>query len=140
MFSKTDIEKLAIAGVLSEDGEITDYVKALAALESVYFAKQLPDTEEGFEVLFEALEEDDRPRGHFMPEDITWVEDQLEQGNQAAWFCARVTVSDPDSGEVGIDYLGACSYESFEDFVSKENPYLKDMIETASQELIEKLP
>lgn len=136
--NKLEINKLIAAGIDVRNGKINekDFKKAVAALEDVIYSKQLDDTEEGYEVLFEALPEEERPDGNFSEEsDVEWVKKQLDEGNEAAWFTARVTVTDPETNEVGIDYLGACSYKSFDDFLSKDSMYLEDMIEVAKKEL-----
>lgn len=48
------------------------------------------------------------------PEDVAWVVDQLERGNEWAWCDATVTTE--YDGVTGRDTLGACSYKSEVDF------------------------
>ena len=50
------------------------------------------------------------------------------EGNDAAWFCAKVTAH--CAGFHGVDYLGGCSYESFEDFTDRDG-YFVDMVRAA---------
>jgi hypothetical protein len=59
--------------------------------------------------------EDDRPEDHFSePEDAQWVRDELNSGNDWAWFTAKVTAQ--WKNWKGTDYLGACSYNSEAEF------------------------
>lgn len=47
--------------------------------------------------------------------DIAFASD----GEPAHWFCAIARVTDKESGaELGRDVLGACSYRSFDEFIS----------------------
>lgn len=76
---------------------------------------------------------------HISPEDlyceqadIDWVYEQLSNGNDAAWFCAKVTAK--MDGKEGTDYLGGCSYRSFKDFL-EEDGYYGDMKVAAAQSL-----
>lgn len=69
---------------------------------------------------------------------------RLNDGDISAWFCAHVTVTfGPLSAD---DYLGACSYDSLEDFTKEKGGYYTDMIDKCVDtlnaqlnELIEKL-
>ena len=62
----------------------------------------------------------------------------LEAGNVWAWCCVKVTAE--WQGFKGTDYLGACSYESEEQFMdTEEGFYLPDMRERALDDLNEKL-
>lgn len=73
-----------------------------------------------FRVVFSALPEEENPADHFeFEEDVEFA----TSGEPAAWFCAKVSVeryieSRGSYVEVGNDFLGACSYKSFDDFVS----------------------
>lgn len=94
-------------------------------------------------------EEDIDPADHF--EDPRDVEFAREGGSH--WFCAKVEArlaSDAehranwphwgdDGTPVGVDYLGGCSYSSFEDFYTGERGYYQDMKEAAVGELFEVL-
>jgi len=91
--------------------------------------------QQGVTIEFEPLEELDHPSKSFeFKKDIQWVVNQLSQGNEAAWFCAHVTVK---CGELEADtYLGACSYESFEDFTDRyASEYYADMISECVDDL-----
>ena len=69
---------------------------------------------------------------------VKWVLSEIAKDNLAAWFCCKVEFSVNDI-VLGVEYLGACSYESFEDFYKEENGYFSDMCETAYQNAIETL-
>jgi len=86
---------------------------------------------EHLEVVFEAEHEPDSPRDHFeMQEHI----DFAEMGDDASWFCAIVKVQIKGTIIFGVDYLGCCSYKSFEEFMQCD--YFNDMINEATQDLI----
>ena len=57
-----------------------------------------------------------------------WLIERLESGDGAAWFCARVTARCGDFH--GVDYLGGCSYESYEQFPTADG-YFVDMVRAA---------
>ncbi len=61
--------------------------------------------------------------------------DQLNDGNEWAWCCVKMTAS--WKGIEGTDYLGGCSYKSEEDF--KKYGYYEDMKLQAYNDLIEQL-
>lgn len=52
------------------------------------------------------------------PEDIAWVTEQYNNVTPAAWFLAKVTAT--FAGQTGTAYLGGCSYESFEQFLTDD--------------------
>lgn len=59
-------------------------------------------------VEFERLDEDIPPDDLFDDsEAVKWVYDQLDAGNEWAWFCAHVTAK--YGGVTGHAYLGGCS-------------------------------
>jgi hypothetical protein len=71
------------------------------------------------------------PKEHFDdPEDVAWVIDQLERGNDWAWCDATVTAE--YDGLTGRATLGACSYKSEADFREHCMP---DMTSEALDEL-----
>jgi hypothetical protein len=71
------------------------------------------------------------PREHFDdPEDVQWVIDQLERGNEWAWCDATVTAEYDDL--TGRATLGACSYKSESDF---RNHCMPDMASEALDDL-----
>ena len=49
-------------------------------------------------------------------------------GVSANWFCAKVTVRYRDFEET--DYLGGCSYKSYNQFVKLKGDYFTDMVQT----------
>lgn len=71
-----------------------------------------------FLIEFTPLEEMEDPRNQFeFPEDV-----EFARRGGAAWFTARVRVwlktGEDDLEELATDYLGACSYRSFREFVA----------------------
>lgn len=63
-----------------------------------------------------------------------WIKRQLDNGNQWAWCTVKVTVK--WGKNIGNDYLGCCSYKSFEDF--KNGVYYEEMVENAFQKCLGK--
>lgn len=59
-----------------------------------------------------------------------YVREQIESGNEFAWFSAKITVK--HLGQKSEQYLGACSYRDFQDF--KYGGYFTDMIQEGVQE------
>ncbi len=68
-----------------------------------------------------------------------YIRDQLAQGNEWAWCCAKVTARAEIGGVVfeGTDYLGCCSYEGEADF--KANGPYDDMCGEAADDMQRKL-
>lgn len=65
------------------------------------------------------------------------IQRALDRGNPWAWCCVKVTATyTAPNGQTfrGSDYLGACSYESEEDFV-RCNDYCVDMKDRALEDL-----
>src|SRR5262249_20207174 len=62
----------------------------------------------------------------------SWIREQLESGNEWAWFCARVVAR--WNGFEGDDYLGCCSYASGEEFC-RPGGYYDDMKARALEDL-----
>lgn len=60
-----------------------------------------------------------------------WIIDQLNAGNEWAWCCVKVTAT--WRGFEGADYLGGCSYLSYEDFL--KNGAYEDMKAEALHDL-----
>jgi len=88
----------------------------------------------GIDIDFSPEEEDAMPEDSFCEEEtIELVREKYNNGNLAAWFCAKVTVSYKDMLE--SDYLGCCSYGSFKEFTTEENGYYVDMINTCINEI-----
>lgn len=61
------------------------------------------------------------------PEDIKWVQEQLEEGNEMAWCIVIVSVKWMTMVEEVM--LGGCSYKNIQDF--QEGGYYQDMVEEA---------
>jgi hypothetical protein len=103
----------------------------------VYFKKEMDHPSvKGLMVVFEAVEEDLDFQDHFSEEeDVKWIENQLNYGNMSAWFCAKLTVKLDGTDLEATDYLGGCSYKSFEEFTDTKD-YFGDMIDTATNELV----
>lgn len=92
------------------------------------------------EFSFEALPEDEGPEGHFATGDKDQDEEICEEirlrlagGDLAAWFTAKVTCFGPEGFE-GVAYLGACNYESFEDF--EKSDYYASMCDEAYMDMV----
>lgn len=64
-----------------------------------------------------------------------WIEKELNDGNQAAWFCAECRAT--YRGIVESDYLGACSYKSYNDFIN--DPYWQDMKQRCAELIVHTL-
>jgi hypothetical protein len=64
-----------------------------------------------------------------------WISDQLDAGNNWAWFTARVTVR--LHGFQGVDMLGCCNYESEASFM--EDDYFISMKHEAAGNLVDQL-
>jgi hypothetical protein len=97
-----------------------------------------PLTRDDVTITVEALPEDSPPEGHFASGDDEFdrkicaeIREKAEW-NSWAWCCIKVTVS--WRGHSASDYLGACSYDSKEEFVS-EGGYYDDMVDRALEEL-----
>jgi hypothetical protein len=59
-------------------------------------------------------------------EDAEKLCNDYNNGNHAAWFCAKVVVK--YKGLEAEDYLGGCSYKSFKEFTGENKGYYVDMI------------
>ncbi len=79
-------------------------------------------------------------RDEFDAETVEWIEEQINSGNEWAWFCAKVVALVEIDGErfKGADYLGGCSYLSREDFMA-EGDYYSDMKAAALDDLCAQL-
>lgn len=83
----------------------------------------------GVQIEFTAENEDTQPSDLMDDQDsIDYVIEEYNSGNEAAWFCAKVEVK--YRGLEETDYLGGCSYKSFNQFTSEKNGYYRDMIAT----------
>lgn len=93
----------------------------------------------------ECLPEEERIEGNCSAVDpetdqqtADWIRDQLNNGNEWAWCCIKVTASIDGIDVVGTDYLGCCSYKSESDFC-RPGGYYDDMKEVAKRDMLEKL-
>lgn len=99
-----------------------------------------PKTKIPVEFVFTAEEEYDHPEAHFATGDseldkrlVNDITRRLNDGDLSAWFCAKVACVGPD-GFVGTDYLGACSYNSFDEF--KRDTYYENMCDQAYADML----
>lgn len=98
-------------------------------------------TQEGFDIDFYALEESLTLEDTF-DDSVTDLEELAEHINsgELVYFCAKVTAS-KNGIELASDYLGACCYKSYMQFV-EYNDYFADMVNTVvgeAEEAINKL-
>jgi len=86
--------------------------------------------QDGFEICLHITPEIDAPEGFFASGDDAADADLVERirSGDLMWFVARVTVSKADI-VLGDDYLGACCYDSVEDFLA--GGYYPDMVDAA---------
>lgn len=93
----------------------------------------------GINIIFEPLEEHIQPKDSFeFQEDIDYVINEYNSGNFSAWFCASVKLEFKGI-ESETEYLGGCSYKSFDEFTSLDNDYFDDMLKTCLNNLKEKI-
>ena len=99
------------------------------------YAQRLENS--GIKIHFEAKEEDyNLIKKIFEFTEIEQVKTNYESGNDAAWFKAIVWLS--YSGvESEEEYLGGCSFPSFDDFTGLDNDYFDDMLKTCYDNLVE---
>ena len=97
-------------------------------IENLLSILNIPEAEkQGIIIEFEAQEEDLDVRGQIEDEkEIQNICDSYNRGNLCAWFCAKVTVK--YRGYEEDDYLGGCSYSSFDEFLKTDNDYYLQMI------------
>ena len=99
----------------------------------------LPELQKnGIVVDFEAMDEEIDPSDMYGGENESekWIDDIYKVYEQTPgfihpeWFCAKVTVI-VDRGsfsDEADDYLGCCSYKSFDEFTNTKGDYYEDMI------------
>lgn len=92
------------------------------------------------QVEFEAHEEYCSPESQFSDkEDAAKIIQDQHDGNYAAWFSAKVWIRAAGTDINGkAQYLGCCSYKSFEEFM--EDQYFRDMIDEATKEFVGNIP
>lgn len=84
-------------------------------------------TVDGFGILFDAEDEHQSMRHHFIKE-CGWTESEYRKIKDCAWFVAKVTAW-KDGVEFAAEYLGGCCYTTVEKFYTKyKDDYLADMI------------
>ena len=87
-------------------------------------------------ITLEHEEEDLDWRTHFEdPQDTTWVQKELQAGNDWAWCCAHVVAE--HRGLKAETWLGACSYESRENF--RDGEYFTNMVDEVIEELADRI-
>ena len=86
--------------------------------------------------------EQDHPEGHFASGDdkadtemVAHILERIESGD--IWGWCTVFVELEWAGFKGVDTLGACSYDSFDDF--KDDGYYPDMISQALDNLVDNI-
>ena len=99
------------------------------------YAQRLKNT--GIKIHFEADQEEfNLIESSLCSTEFEQVKDDYENGNDAAWFIAIVWLS--FSGvESDKDYLGQCSYASFDDFTGIDNESFDGMLKTCYDDLVE---
>ena len=86
------------------------------------------ETVDGFGILFDAEEEDQPMRQHFIKE-CGWTESQYRKIKDCAWFSAQVSAW-KNGEELATTYLGACCYEAVEEFYTTyHDDYFADMVQ-----------
>lgn len=97
---------------------------------------------QGFIICFEAEEEDQSMRHHFIKE-CGWTEAEFRKIENFAWFSAKVSAW-RNGKEWGTDYLGGCSYATVKEFyTTHKDDYFADMVDNAIAEAkknLESLP
>lgn len=102
----------------------------------MYYELIHEEQSEGFTIRFHAMPEYSHPRDSFDDtcHDIAEICRKIDNGTYV-WFVAKVTASKAGV-ELASDYLGACLYDSYQQFVT-DNGYYADMkarvIEEAKQ-------
>jgi|GEM_PF-5842581 len=90
----------------------------------------------GIEIVFDALQEEQSLIFDMYSEQeaIDYVTEQYNDGNEAAWFCASVKL-EFDGIESDTEYLGCCSYTSFDEFTGSNNDSFDSMLLTCYKSL-----
>jgi hypothetical protein len=97
-----------------------------------YYTPVHTETRDGFKVTLLVTPEYEDPEHHFDdPETVEAI-----NSGKYEWFIARVVV-EYDDVELGDDYLGACCYENYRDFI--RDGYYDDMVDNAMSEARERL-
>jgi hypothetical protein len=88
-------------------------------------------------VCFEAEPEYLDMRHHFVKE-CGWTQGQFAKIQDFAWFSAKVSIW-KDGKELAADYLGACCYETEDEFwTTYEGDYFAEMVRHCAEELGDK--
>ena len=96
--------------------------------------------EKGFEIYFEALDEDitlEECLPDDTPAQIRGLKTRINNGN-VVYFCAKVSAHKAGI-ELGDAYLGACIYDSYEQFYEAKNDYFADLVAEAITEAEEQV-
>lgn len=103
--------------------------------------KTLVETVQGFDIYFTPLVEYDTLESLYpddTPAQIKEAAEKLER-YEAVLFCAQVTAHKAGV-ELSSDYLGACHYDSYEDFYIKyKGDYYAGMVDTVISEAKQKI-
>lgn len=85
-------------------------------------------TVDGFGILFDAEDEHQSMRHHFIKE-CGWTESQYRKIKDCAWFSAKVSAW-KNGEELASTYLGACCYETVEEFYTEyHDDYFAQMMQ-----------
>ena len=97
------------------------------------------EEKEGFTIRYYAEEEDLSPVGAFASGDEELDKQTLAdiESGKLLWFCAKVTASKANV-ELAADYIGACCYESYAEFMTGDG-YYADMVSAVIVEAKEKV-
>jgi len=105
-------------------------MKTLQNITSINEVEKLEDM--GVIIEFTPEEEEMQP-DYENEEDNQAITDKYNNGNMAAWFCAKVELTYKELS--GTDYLGCCSYNSFKEFTTTDKDYYMDMINQCINEI-----
>jgi hypothetical protein len=117
-------------------------MKSLSIDLHVISSDNIVDRNDMAEITFEAECEDMQPdfEEEFLDEFAKTLQDDViyqYDGVSHNWFCAKVTVL--YRGFEEVDYLGGCSYASYDEFVSLEGDYFTGMVETCVERINESI-
>jgi len=104
-------------------------MKQLQNITSLNEVKKLED----LGVIIEFTPEEEEITPDYEEEVNQAIANKYDNGNMAAWFCAKVAVQYREVE--GTDYLGCCSYNSFKEFTTTDKDYYMDMINQCIDEI-----
>lgn len=76
-------------------------------------------------------------KDHFSGEDLIWVRDELEIGNQWAWCVVEVRAECPYTGLAESTFQGQSSYGDEDDFL--DSPFYEEMCDEVYEMLVDRL-